>query len=155
MRRQHGCRYNSLVLVSLIKRGAPSGSFSRFKLYQSRYNVGGHTYNLVELEHGVLRAKGGRPNAPGSMLLTASKFSKSDPRALDSLDSYEPLVTFALASGTMSSPAVVPFTSQDVTMKLEVAVHRYLASHLVIGRKSVKLPKVCPQSHRLLSTCSE
>jgi len=57
-------------------------------------------------------------DAQGSMLLTASKFSKSDPRALDSLDSYEPLVTFALASGTMSSPAVVPFTSQDVTVHI-------------------------------------
>uniref|UniRef100_A0A1I8F8T9 DUF547 domain-containing protein n=1 Tax=Macrostomum lignano TaxID=282301 RepID=A0A1I8F8T9_9PLAT len=67
--------YNALVLHAQAGQGAPTSLWTRYRFFaDSAYIIGGQSYSLLDIEHGVLRA-----NRRGPGLLRAP-FGRSDPR---------------------------------------------------------------------------
>jgi len=98
----------------------------------------------VDLEHTVLRHKLSRPSSVLSGLLLPVPIKQNDSRSKLLLLRAEPLVTFALASGSVSSPGVVVFRPHSVHTQLLAAATLYLRTHVVVStqKRSVKVPQV-------------
>jgi hypothetical protein len=73
---------------------------------KATYIVGDYQYSPLAIEHSILRANSYRPSL--SSLLPVHKYKKNDERLASVLEQAEPLISFALACGTRSSPAVGP-----------------------------------------------
>jgi hypothetical protein len=73
---------------------------------KATYIVGDYQYSPLAIEHSILRANSYRPSL--SSLLPVHKYKKNDERLASVLEQAEPLISFALACGTRSSPAVRP-----------------------------------------------
>ena len=94
--------YNALVIHATVVNGKPKGMFERMKFFNGpSYAIGGHSYTMNQIEHGILR---GNRRAPGSFSLP---FSDDDPRLSFRLEQLDPRIHAALNCGAKSCPPII------------------------------------------------
>ncbi|KAK7321713.1 hypothetical protein VNO77_32596 [Canavalia gladiata] len=131
--------YNSCMMNAFIENGIPeSPEMAVALMRKATINVGGHVLSATTIEHFILRL-------PYHWKFTFSKGTKNHEmtaRSMFGLELSEPLVTFALSSGTWSSPAVRVYTASHVENELEVAKREYLQAAVEISTSKFVLPKL-------------
>ncbi|CAG7886122.1 unnamed protein product [Brassica rapa] len=132
--------YNSCVMNAFLEHGIPGTPEMVVALMQkATIVVGGHSLNAITIEHFILRL-------PYHLKFTCPKTATHEEMRAHStfgLEWSEPLVTFALACGSWSSPAVRVYTAANVEEELEAAKRDYLQASVGISKKNkLMLPKV-------------
>ncbi|XP_009139603.1 uncharacterized protein LOC103863524 [Brassica rapa] len=132
--------YNSCVMNAFLEHGVPGTPEMVVALMQkATIIVGGHSLNAITIEHFILRL-------PYHLKFTCPKTATHEEMRAHStfgLEWSEPLVTFALACGSWSSPAVRVYTAANVEEELEAAKRDYLQASVGISKKNkLMLPKV-------------
>ncbi|XP_056855748.1 uncharacterized protein LOC130494391 isoform X2 [Raphanus sativus] len=133
--------YNSCVMNAFLEHGIPETPEMVVALMQkATIVVGGHSLNAITIEHFILRLpyhlkfKTCPKTATHEEMRAHSTFG---------LEWSEPLVTFALACGSWSSPAVRVYTAANVEEELEAAKRDYLEASVGISKKNkLMIPKV-------------
>lgn len=131
--------YNSLMIHAITVLSKPRTMYDRISLYNSAaYNIGGRSYTLNMIEHGILRA-----NQRGSGPFAQVPFSNSDARRLCSLPNVDPRIHFALNCGARSCPPVRFYEAHNLDKSLDSAARAYLHDVVVdIPSRTVTLPKL-------------
>ncbi|KAK6924292.1 protein of unknown function DUF547, partial [Dillenia turbinata] len=111
---------------------------------QAAYNIGGHTVSADTIQNSIL---GCRMSCPGQWLRTIlsprSKFRNGDKRQEYAIDHPEPLLHFALCSGSHSDPAVRIYTPKRVLNELEAAKEEYIRATFGVRKDhKILLPKL-------------
>ncbi|XP_052481754.1 uncharacterized protein LOC105763353 isoform X1 [Gossypium raimondii] len=132
--------YNSCMMNAILEHGVPELPERVVALMQkATIVVGGHLLNAITIEHFILRL-------PFHLKFTCPKATKNDEvkaRNIFGLEWSEPLVTFALACGSWSSPAVRVYTAAHVEEELETAKRDYLQAAVGISRTNkLTIPKL-------------
>ncbi|KAG4934410.1 hypothetical protein GmHk_17G050163 [Glycine max] len=131
--------YNSCMMNAFIENGIPENPQMAVALMRkATINVGGHVLSATTIEHFILRL-------PYHWKFTFSKGTKNHQmtaRSIYGLELSEPLVTFALSSGTWSSPAVRVYTASQVENELEVAKREYLQAAIGFSTSKFAIPKL-------------
>ncbi|XVF17720.1 hypothetical protein REPUB_Repub10bG0147900 [Reevesia pubescens] len=132
--------YNSCMMNAILEHGIPESPETVVALMQkATIVVGGHLLNAITIEHFILRL-------PFHLKFTCPKAAKNDEmkaRNIFGLEWSEPLVTFALACGSWSSPAVRVYTASHVEDELETAKRDYLQAAVGISRTNkLIIPKL-------------
>ncbi|XVF59462.1 hypothetical protein PTKIN_Ptkin07bG0278100 [Pterospermum kingtungense] len=132
--------YNSSIMNAILEHGIPESPETVVALMQkATIVVGGQLLNAITIEHFILRL-------PFHLKFTCPKAAKHDEtkaRNIFGLEWSEPWVTFALACGSWSSPAVRVYTASNVESELETAKRDYLQAAVGISRtKKLIIPKL-------------
>ncbi|MBA0717333.1 hypothetical protein Golax_005165 [Gossypium laxum] len=132
--------YNSCMMNAILEHGVPELPERVVALMQkATIVVGGHLLNAITIEHFILRL-------PFHLKFTCPKAAKNDEvkaRNIFGLEWSEPLVAFALACGSWSSPAVRVYTAAHVEEELETAKRDYLQAAVGISRTNkLTIPKL-------------
>nr|GEX18118.1 hypothetical protein [Tanacetum cinerariifolium] len=132
--------YNICMMNAYIGHGINESPEMLATLMQkATINVGGHMLNAVTIEHSILRL-------PYRLKLSCSKYperNETEIRDKFGLEWSEPLVTFALCSGSWSSPAVRVYTASQVENELATAKREYLQAAFGITKTSkLIIPKL-------------
>ncbi|WJX34813.1 hypothetical protein P8452_22888 [Trifolium repens] len=137
--------YNSCMMNAFIENGIPKSPEMVVALMQkATINVGGKLLNATTIEHCILRLPYHWKylNSKQITLLKEVKNHEMTVRSIYGLELSEPLVTFALSSGTWSSPAVRVYTASNVEKELEVAKREYLQAAVGISTSKFIIPKM-------------
>ncbi|KAK8517548.1 hypothetical protein V6N13_127718 [Hibiscus sabdariffa] len=131
---------NSCMMNAILEHGVPELPETVVALMQkATIVVGGHLLNAITIEHFILRL-------PFHLKFTCPKAAKNDEmkaRNMFGLEWSEPLVTFALACGSWSSPAVRVYTAAHVEEELETAKREYLQAAVGMSRTNrLIIPKL-------------
>lgn len=131
--------YNSCMMNAILENGIPETPEAVVALMQkATITVGGHALSAITIEHFILRL-------PYHLKFTCPKAVKNDEKArsIFGLEWSEPLVTFALACGSWSSPSVRVYTASNVENELEQAKRDYLQAAVGISRTNkMIIPKL-------------
>ncbi|OIS98966.1 PREDICTED: uncharacterized protein LOC109232432 [Nicotiana attenuata] len=113
--------YNMMAIHAILVWGHPSGPMERRKLFgEFKYVIGGCTYSLSAIQNGILRSNQ-RP--PYNLI---KPFGAKDKRLKVVLPYPEPLIHFALVSGTRSGPALRCYSPGNIDKELVEAAHDFL-----------------------------
>lgn len=82
----------------------------------TKYNIGGHIFSLLDIEHGVLRNASNPPILLGPLSFDMS-FSERDPRRKVALEESRPNVSFCLFLASATSPSLCVLTDVDTVEK--------------------------------------
>ncbi|CAB3406672.1 unnamed protein product [Caenorhabditis bovis] len=105
--------YNIMLIHMTLKCGPPQSIWQRRKLVNSTYyQIGDHKYALHSVMNGILR---GNRKGPG-MLWKA--FGKHDGRLVLALPQCEPLVHFAVITGSKTTPPLRVYSSKNIYREL-------------------------------------
>ncbi|XWS29873.1 hypothetical protein CRYUN_Cryun24cG0067600 [Craigia yunnanensis] len=132
--------YNSCMMNAILEHGIPESPETVVALMQkATIVVGGHLLNAITIEHFILRL-------PFHLKFICSKAVKNDEMKAGNifgLEWSEPLVTFALACGSWSSPAVRVYIASHIEDELETAKRDYLQAAVGISRTNkLIIPKL-------------
>ncbi|XP_068647730.1 uncharacterized protein [Aristolochia californica] len=111
---------------------------------KASYNVGGCLVNAYVVQNAILGCQS-RRSSPWlrSFLLSGTKFRAGSGKHMYALDHHEPLVHFALCSGSYSDPAVRLYTGEGVMHELKLARAEFIRNSIHIhGDKNIILPKI-------------
>ncbi|KAJ8499452.1 hypothetical protein OPV22_010004 [Ensete ventricosum] len=135
--------HNALVMHAFLAYGLRENHIkSTYSILKAAYNVGGHSVNAYTIHSSILGCQPHRPSLHLSKLFTAKLSSGKDkhPYALDSL---EPLVHFALCSGSSSDPALRAYTAKSIYQDLAVAKAEFIQANVsVVKETKIILPKI-------------
>ncbi|XP_047321442.1 uncharacterized protein LOC124925478 [Impatiens glandulifera] len=137
--------HNSLVMHALLAYGIPQNNVKRvFILLKAAYNVGGHIISADTIQNIILGCRMSRPGQWLRLLLPSSRTKLSgDQRQAFSINQQEPLLHFALCSGSHSDPAVRVYTPKRIFQELEIAKEEYIRATFGVKKDhKVLLPKV-------------
>ncbi|GAB4847090.1 hypothetical protein Ancab_026100 [Ancistrocladus abbreviatus] len=137
--------HNALVMHAFLAYGIPQNNVKRvFLLLKAAYSIGGHTVSADTIQSTILGCRMSRPGQWLRMLLSPkTKFKVGDERQAYAIEHPEPLLHFALCSGSHSDPALRVYTPKRVFQDLESAKEEYIrASFGVRKDQKVLLPKV-------------
>ncbi|KAK8642816.1 hypothetical protein V6N13_012148 [Hibiscus sabdariffa] len=113
--------YNMMAIHAILAWGHPAGPLERRKLFGDfKYVVGGCTYSLSSIQNGILRGN----QRPAYNLL--KPFGVKDKRLQVALPYPEPLVHFALVSGSRSGPALRCYSPGNIDKELMDAARDFL-----------------------------
>ncbi|XP_019413346.1 PREDICTED: uncharacterized protein LOC109325425 isoform X2 [Lupinus angustifolius] len=139
--------HNALAMHALLVYGISANNVKRMSSVQkAAYNIGGHTISVDQIQNFILGCRLPRPG-PGQWLRLWCS-SKTKPKVRDGRKGYaihrpEPLLLFALCSGSHSDPAVRLYTSKRVSEELELAKEEYIKSTITITKEhKLVLPKI-------------
>eukprot|EP01062_Namystynia_karyoxenos_P046053 TRINITY_DN34374_c0_g1_i1.p1 TRINITY_DN34374_c0_g1~~TRINITY_DN34374_c0_g1_i1.p1 ORF type:complete len:550 (+),score=178.15 TRINITY_DN34374_c0_g1_i1:71-1651(+) len=112
--------YNMAISHAFCVVGIPETDLQRLSYFDDvRYDVGGLTYSLNDLENGVLR---GNRRPPYHL---STPFGSSDPRLKTALAEPDNRIHFALNCGAKSCPPVKDFTPEAVREELRLAASAF------------------------------
>ncbi|XVE67414.1 hypothetical protein DITRI_Ditri08aG0158800 [Diplodiscus trichospermus] len=149
--------HNSLVMHAFLVYGIPKNNLKRLSLLlKAAYNVGGHTISIDTIQSSILGCRLPRPGQWLRFLFPSkTKFKVGDPRRAYAIQSAEPLLHFALCSGSYSDPAVRIYTPKKVFQELEVAKEEYIQLNLGASKEQkILLPKVMEYFAKDSDICS-
>ncbi|KAJ9167065.1 hypothetical protein P3X46_021744 [Hevea brasiliensis] len=113
--------YNMMAIHAILILGHPGGALERRRLFGDfKYVIGGCTYSLSAIHNGILRANQ-RP--PYNLM---KPFSANDKRSKAALPYPEPLIHFALVSGTRSGPALRCYSPANIDEELMDSARNFL-----------------------------
>ncbi|XP_077240838.1 uncharacterized protein LOC143881577 [Tasmannia lanceolata] len=128
--------YNALIMHAYLAYGIPRSDIKLFSLMQKvAYTVGGHSFSAVDIEYIILKMKPPVHRPQIALVLALHKFKNSEELRKYSIDSPEPLLTFALSCGMYSSPAVRIFTADKVIEELHDSMRDYIQASVGINNK--------------------
>lgn len=119
--------YNTMVVEGIIRLGINTsvkevvGFFFRIK-----YDIGGLTFSLNDIEHGILRANSRDP------LLPFKQFCPLNQRRRFSITSLDPRIHFALVCGSRSCAPIKFYTPEHIEKELELAALNFINSSEVV-----------------------
>ncbi|GKU94621.1 hypothetical protein SLEP1_g8085 [Rubroshorea leprosula] len=137
--------HNALVMHAFLAYGIPRNNVKRLVLLlKAAYNVGGHTISADTIQSSILGCRMSRPGQWLRILLSSrTKFRPGDERQAYATERPEPLLHFALCSGSQSDPAVRVYTPKRVFQELEAAKEEYIRATFGIRRdQKILLPKI-------------
>ncbi|XP_015871307.3 uncharacterized protein LOC107408428 [Ziziphus jujuba] len=137
--------HNALVMHAFLAYGIPQNNVKRvFLLLKAAYNIGGHTISADTIQSSILGCRMSRPGQWIRLLLSPrTKFKTGDERQAYAIDHPEPLLHFALCSGSHSDPAVRVYTPKRVVQELEAAKEEYIRATFGVRKdKKILLPKI-------------
>ncbi|XP_042493327.1 uncharacterized protein LOC122072950 [Macadamia integrifolia] len=137
--------HNALVMHAFLAYGIPQNNMKRVSLLlKAAYNVGGHTISVDTIQSSILGCRSPRPGQWFRLFFpTKTKFKAGDDRQAYAIEQPEPLLHFALCSGSHSDPAVRVYTPKRVFHELEAAKEEYIrATYGVRKEQKILLPKV-------------
>ncbi|KAK7257918.1 hypothetical protein RIF29_32239 [Crotalaria pallida] len=139
--------HNALAMHALLIYGISTNNIKRMSsVLKAAYNIGGHTISVELIQNFILGCKLPSPG-PGQWLRLWFP-SKTKTKVIDGRKGYaihhpEPLLLFALSSGSHSDPAVRLYTSKGVFEELELAKEEYIKSTITITKEQkLVLPKI-------------
>jgi len=78
--------YNIMIIHALIRTPICKNLSDRYSLMRTlKYNINGSYFNLIDIEHGVLRARSAKPIILGPPFVWSFSFSERDPKKKYSL----------------------------------------------------------------------
>ncbi|XP_042014384.1 uncharacterized protein LOC121762546 [Salvia splendens] len=105
--------YNTMAIHAILVLGPPSGALDRRKfLGDFKYVIGGSAYSLSAIYNGILR---GNQRPPYNL---TKPFGVKDTRLKVALPYVEPLIHFALVSGTRSGPPLRCYSPGNIDKEL-------------------------------------
>ncbi|KAK9077297.1 hypothetical protein SSX86_005634 [Deinandra increscens subsp. villosa] len=137
--------HNALVMHAFLVHGTPRGALKRISLVlKATYNIGGHKISVGDIQSTIL---GCRLPHPGpwfqSLLFSSPKYKSRDARKAYAMKHPQPLVHFALCSGSHSDPMVRVYTPKSVFQELEIAKEEYIHNNFTIQKtQKIFLPKL-------------
>ncbi|XP_065626066.1 uncharacterized protein LOC136066134, partial [Quercus suber] len=137
--------HNALIMHAFLVYGIPQNNLKRMSvLLKAAYNIGGHTISVDMIQSSILGCRLPRPGQWLWLLFSSkTKFKVGDARKAYAIEHPEPLLHFALCSGSYSDPAVRIYTSKRVFEELEVAKEEYIQSTFSIRKdQKILLPKI-------------
>ncbi|XP_052198025.1 uncharacterized protein LOC127804947 [Diospyros lotus] len=137
--------HNALVMHAFLAYGIPQNNVKRvFLLLKAAYNIGGHIVSADMIQNSILGCRMSRPGQWLRLLLSSrAKFKSGDERQAYAIEHPEPLLHFALCSGSHSDPAVRVYTPKRVFQELEVAKEEYIRATFGIRKdQKILLPKI-------------
>ncbi|KAG9450160.1 hypothetical protein H6P81_010125 [Aristolochia fimbriata] len=136
--------YNALIMHAYLAYGVPRGDLKLFSLMQkAAYTVGGHSFNAATIEYVILKMKPPLHRPQTALLLALHKLKATEEQRKFAIDTFEPLVTFALSCGMYSSPAVRIYTAANVREELEEAQRDFIRASVGVSSKGKLLvPKL-------------
>ncbi|KNC51494.1 uncharacterized protein AMSG_07691 [Thecamonas trahens ATCC 50062] len=120
--------HNALAMHACIALRAPTSSAARAAWSKAAYLVGSQVFNLLELEHAVLRNASALPSVLGVPFLPCPKFKAGDARAAFALSAPVRFLDFGLAAATRSSAPVRVFDVPSYRKALRAAFDAELAA---------------------------
>lgn len=103
---------------------------------RTAYNIGGYSFSLDDIEHGILRGNRGHPSG-GKPL-----FAEGDPRLKFIVSEVDPRIHFALVCGAKSCPAIRVFTAKNLEHGLEAAAKSFCSQEVCVDSNKVILSKI-------------
>ncbi|KAG2305745.1 hypothetical protein Bca52824_025493 [Brassica carinata] len=136
--------YNALIMHAYLAYGVPKSDLKLFSLMQkAAYTVGGHSYTAATMEYVILKMKPPTHRPQIALLLAINKLKVSDEQRKASIDTHEPLLSFALSCGMYSSPAVRIYTAKGVKEELLEAQREFIQASVGLSSKGKLLvPKM-------------
>uniref|UniRef100_A0A5B6ZYR8 DUF547 domain-containing protein n=1 Tax=Davidia involucrata TaxID=16924 RepID=A0A5B6ZYR8_DAVIN len=137
--------HNALVMHAFLAYGIPQNNMKRvFLLLKAAYNVGGRIVSADTIQSSILGCRMSRPGQWLRLLLSSkTKFKTGDERQAYAIEHPEPLLHFALCSGSHSDPAVRVYTLKGVFQELEAAKEEYIRANFGIRKdQKILLPKI-------------
>ncbi|XP_057769971.1 uncharacterized protein LOC130989852 [Salvia miltiorrhiza] len=137
--------HNALVMHAFLAYGVPQNNMKRmFLLLKAAYNVGGQIVSADVIQSSILGCRLSRPGQWLRLLLSSkTKFKAGDERQAYGIERPEPLLYFALSSGSHSDPAVRVFTPKRVFQELEAAKEDYIRATFGVRKDhKILLPKL-------------
>lgn len=131
--------YNALTVQAVIdSRVSKSVRDARGFYDQYAYVIGGHSFTLDDIEHGVLRG-----NEPKYGALTPL-WKPADPRLSLVLSPVDARIHFGLFAATRSSPPLTVFGGSETDAALTLATRNVLRQQVSLdwGRNRLTLPKL-------------
>ncbi|CAK8539494.1 unnamed protein product [Lathyrus sativus] len=141
--------HNALVMHAYLAYGIPQNSLRRLALFhKAAYNVGGHTISANTIEQAIFCFRTPRLGRWLESIVSAALRKKSgEERQLInsklSITDSQPLVIFALCTGTMSDPMLKVYSASNLREELNSAKREFLQANVVVKKSSkVFLPKL-------------
>ncbi|KAK1431183.1 hypothetical protein QVD17_14470 [Tagetes erecta] len=137
--------HNALVMHAFLVHGTPRGALKRISLVlKAAYNIGGQKLSVGDIQSTIL---GCRLPHPGqwfqSLLFPSPKYKSRDARKAYAMKHPQPLVYFALCTGSHSDPMVRVYTPKSVFQELEIAKEEYIYNNFKIQKEQkILLPKL-------------
>ncbi|KAI3840987.1 hypothetical protein MKX03_018218 [Papaver bracteatum] len=149
--------HNALVMHTFLVYGIPQTNLKRVSLLlKAAYNIGGQTISTDMIQNVILGCSVPRPLQWFRTLFSPrTKFKAGDDRKAYAIDQTEPLLHFALCSGSHSDPAVRMYTPKKVFLELESAKEEYIRATFGVRSKVQKilLPKIVESFMKDLGLC--
>ncbi|XP_078180310.1 electron transporter, putative (Protein of unknown function, DUF547) isoform X1 [Carex rostrata] len=137
--------HNALLMHAYLEYGIPQNNLKKTSLLmKATCNVGGQRINVATIQGFIL---GCHTYCPGQWFRTLL-YSKLKSKGANELQSYainhhEPLLRFALCSGSHSDPAVRVYTPRRLCQQLEAAKEEFMRATVGIWKEQkILLPKV-------------
>ncbi|XP_057504880.1 uncharacterized protein LOC130788324 isoform X3 [Actinidia eriantha] len=136
--------YNALIMHAYLAYGVPRSDLKLFSLMQkAAYIVGGHSFSATAIEYVILKMKPPAHRPQIALLLALHKLKGLEEQRKSSIDSFQPLVAFALSSGMYSSPAIRIYTASNVREELQEAQHDFIRASVGVSSKGrLLIPKM-------------
>ncbi|XP_061358775.1 uncharacterized protein LOC133302936 [Gastrolobium bilobum] len=137
--------HNALAMHALLVFGISANNVKRMSsVLKAAYNIGGHTISVDLIQNFILGCRMPRPGQWLRLWFPSKTKSKvRDARKGYAIHRSEPLLLFALCSGSHSDPAVRLYTSKRVSEELESAKEEYMQSTVTITKEQkIVLPKI-------------
>lgn len=137
--------HNAMMMHAHIEYGIPQSNSKRLLLTKVSYIISGQTVNVELIEYQILCC---RVHSSGQWLrlLLYPKWKPKDREELQgfAVDHPEPLVHFALSSGSHSDPVVRLYSPKRLFQQLEMAKEEFIRANISVrGRgHKVLLPKI-------------
>ncbi|XP_008797011.2 uncharacterized protein LOC103712304 isoform X2 [Phoenix dactylifera] len=137
--------HNALMMHAYLEYGIPQNNAKKASLLiKATCKVGGHSVNAATIQGSIL---GCRINCPGQWLRTffypRMKYKAGHEWQAYAIEQPEPLLRFALCSGSHSDPAVRIYTSKRLFQQLESAKEEFIRTSVAIWKEQkILLPRM-------------
>jgi hypothetical protein len=119
--------YNAQALHGVVRLGVRRSVLSVWNFYgRVRCRVGGETFTLDDIEHGILRANAPRKLPPWPA------FSRRDPRRRHGVDPVDPRIHFALNCAAASCPPVSVYRADAIDAQLDLAARNFVNQEVTL-----------------------
>ncbi|KAK2965447.1 hypothetical protein RJ640_008241 [Escallonia rubra] len=136
--------YNTLIMHAYLAYGVPRSDLKLFSLMQkAAYTVGGHSFSAAAIEYIILKMKPPVHRPQIALLLALHKLKVSEEQRKFAIDTFEPIVAFALSCGLYSSPAVRIYTAMNVREELQESQRDFIRASVGVSSKGrLLVPKL-------------
>ncbi|XP_071688994.1 uncharacterized protein [Rutidosis leptorrhynchoides] len=126
--------HNALVMHAYLVYGTASSTLKRISaVLKASYNIGGHNISVGDIQRTILGCRLPRPGQWLQSLLFPMPRGKSrDARKDYAIVDAQPLLYFALCSGSHSDPMLRIYTPKSIFHDLEVAREEYIHTNVRI-----------------------
>jgi len=129
--------YNALVVHAVLELDIKESVKEVRSFFQRLcYNVGGYTFSLDDMEHGILRGN------KRKHLLARRPFPEGDPRKGFALKKADPRIHFALVCGSNSCPPIEVYEEGEIDEQLDLVSAAFVNSEEVTIEKDEKTLRI-------------